>query len=113
MAIKRPVALYAGALELLRAGDALPASSVRVVSANTTAAVGDLVYCDTAGLIITAPATPSAGDWFAVGVAGFVNTTVARNGANIVGLAEDFVIDVPRVVVEFIYVDTTHGWRVK
>lgn len=62
---------------------------------------------------ITLPATPTAGAEVAVTVAGnFTETIIARNGENIMSLAEDFTIDRADVTVTLYYVDATRGWRI-
>ena len=65
------------------------------------------------GLTITLPATPTAGAEVAVTVVGVItNTIIARNGQNIMSLAEDFTIDRADVTVTLYYVDATRGWRI-
>jgi hypothetical protein len=62
---------------------------------------------------ITLPASPAAGAEVAVTIAGtFTNTIVARNGQNIMSLAEDFTIDRADATVTLYYVDATRGWRI-
>ena len=66
-----------------------------------------------AGLTITLPASPSAGSEVAVTVvAAITNTIIARNGLNIMSLAENMTIDRADVTVTLYYVDATRGWRV-
>jgi hypothetical protein len=62
---------------------------------------------------ITLPASPQAGWEVSITIAGtFTDTVVARNGANIMSLAEDLTIDVANTTVTFYYVDATRGWRI-
>lgn len=62
---------------------------------------------------ITLPATPSAGWEVVIAVGRFSDTVVARNGSNIMGLAENLTIDKLYGVMNFIYTgDATQGWRV-
>ena len=42
----------------------------------------------------------------------FVDTIVARNGSNIMSLAEDITLDKAYVSVTLYYVDATRGWRI-
>ena len=83
-----------------------------------TAVSGVGYFCDTtsAAFTVTLPATPSAGNVVAVSdYAGTFNTnnlTIARNGSNINGSANDFIIGKNNVTAQFIYVDATQGWRV-
>jgi hypothetical protein len=66
-----------------------------------------------AGVTITLPASPSAGNEVAVGVTtGITNTVIGRNSQNIMSLAEDLTIDIGNVVVTLIYTDSTRGWRI-
>ncbi len=80
-----------------------------------TAVTGDRLIADTSGgaFTITLPATPTTGnsvifadgaDWFTT------NLTVARNGSTIEGVADDFVLDIKGITVEFVYDGTT--WEV-
>lgn len=64
-----------------------------------------------AGQTITLPASPQVGWEVAIAVDNFSDTTVARNGQNIMGLAEDITLDLPYAVMQFIYVGSTQGWR--
>ena len=64
------------------------------------ARVNDRVLCTAGGITITLPISTSllVGDTVQIvdvtGVAGTSNITVARNGANVQGLAENLVIDI-------------------
>ena len=66
-----------------------------------------------AGQTITLPASPSAG-WEVVVIIGgnFINTVVARNGQNIMGLAENITMDKAYAAMNFLFVDATRGWRI-
>lgn len=61
---------------------------------------------------ITLPATPSAGWEVAIGVNAFTDTVIARNGSNIMSLAENMTINSPNIVVSLVYVDASQGWRI-
>jgi hypothetical protein len=65
-----------------------------------------------AGQTITLPATPSVGWEVVVSVGNFADTIVARNGQNIMGLAEDITLDKAYAVMNFIYTGATQGWRI-
>jgi hypothetical protein len=66
-----------------------------------------------AGLTITLPASPTAGSEVAITVLGTItDTIIARNGQNIMSLAEDLTIDRADVTVTLYYVDATRGWRI-
>ncbi len=64
------------------------------------------------GQTITLPSTPSIGWEVVIGVGDFVDTTVARNGQNIMGLAENITLDKAYAVMNFIYTGATQGWRI-
>lgn len=87
------------------------------ISTNYTASPNDFIYCDTSAgsITITLPATPIANDVVAImdNTASFETNplTVARNGNNIMGLAEDMVVDVNNISFELIYNGTE--WRLK
>jgi hypothetical protein len=81
-----------------------------------TATAGEGYFCDTtsAAFTVTLPASPSAGDL--VGIKDYANTadtnniTIGRNGSNIEGVANDFLITVEGGSITLIYVDATKGW---
>ena len=65
------------------------------------------------GLTMTLPASPAAGWEVAVGIATTsVNTVIARNSQNIMGLAENMTVDVANITVNLVYTDATGGWRI-
>ena len=92
--------------------------SLTVYTISTTAVSKTLVNRErctvtASGQTITLPATPAAGAEVAVTIAGiFTNTIIARNGQNIMSLAENFTIDKADVTVTLYYVDATRGWRI-
>jgi hypothetical protein len=81
-----------------------------------TAVAGEGYFCNTtsAAFTVTLPASPSAGDL--VGIKDYANTadtnniTIGRNGSNIEGAANDFLITVEGGSITLIYVDATQGW---
>jgi hypothetical protein len=81
-----------------------------------TATAGEGYFCDTASaaFTVTLPASPSAGD--IVGIKDYANTadtnniTIGRNGSNIQGTANDFVINTEGLAIVLLYVDSTKGW---
>jgi len=81
-----------------------------------TATAGEGYFCNTtsSAFTVTLPASPSAGDFVGVkdyaGTAQTNNITIARNGSNIQGAANDFLINTENASVIFIYVDGTQGW---
>jgi hypothetical protein len=84
-------------------------------TADYTANVGDRVIADTIGgsFILTLPATPTLGSSVTVADGNNWynnNLTVARNGSTIEGMAEDLILDIEGVQIEFVYDGTT--WEV-
>lgn len=89
---------------------ALEQEDVSVVGTTTTAAISTF-YVLTADMTLTLPATPSVGDWVKISNRSGVDTCiVARNGSNIMGLAEDMVLDVVQAGFTLTYADATNGW---
>jgi hypothetical protein len=81
-----------------------------VISTGTTAVTGTN-YIATASLTLTLPATPTVGD--VVGFQNSSNTTtcvIARNGVNIMSLAENMTVDRTNHAIVLQYVDATRGW---
>lgn len=81
-----------------------------VVSSSTTASLG-YTHVLTASLTLTLP--PSPGPGWRVGVVNRSGTTtcvIARNGQNIMGLAEDMTLDNLNASLTLIFADATRGW---
>jgi len=78
------------------------------------AGTGYFVNTTSAAITVTLPASPTAGDLVAVKDYAFTadtnNITLARNGSNIQGTANDFLISTEGRSVTLIYVDATQGW---
>jgi hypothetical protein len=72
----------------------------------------EFVSVTSAGLTMTLPASPAAGNEVAIQVGDFTNTVIGRNSQNIMGLAEDMTIDVANRTVNLVFTDATRGWRV-
>jgi hypothetical protein len=81
-----------------------------------TAAVGEFVTATAAGITITLPATPSAGDTVTIkdgtGAAATSSFTVGRNGSNIASSATDLTFDVNFGEITMSYINGTIGWSV-
>jgi hypothetical protein len=85
-------------------------------TAGFTAVAGNGYFVNTTSgaITVTLPATPSAGDL--VGIKDYANTantnniTIDRNGSNIQGTANNFIISVAGTSITLIYVDGTQGW---
>lgn len=91
-----------------------PASTA--VSSNITLAANNKYFVDTtAARTLTLPASPTLGDEITVydasGTAATNNITIARNGTNINGVADNAIIDVNQASSTFVYTGVTVGWR--
>jgi hypothetical protein len=75
---------------------------------------GALVDTSGGSYTLNLPASPSTGDKVVVADVGNTfganNLTIGQNGSTIEGVAEDFIIDMGNVSVEFVYIGTT--WSV-
>ena len=80
----------------------------------TSKTVVNREFCEVtaAAQTITLPASPTAGHEVYVAIGNFTDTVVARNGSNIMSLAEDMTLDVAYKNVKFVYVNSTIGWRI-
>tara|TARA_B100000003_G_scaffold194832_1_gene196411 strand:- start:5191 stop:5871 length:681 start_codon:yes stop_codon:yes gene_type:complete len=80
----------------------------------TSKTVVNREFCEVtaASQTITLPASPTVGHEVYVAIGNFTDTVVARNGSNIMSLAEDMTLDVAYKNVKFVYVNSTIGWRI-
>ena len=86
--------------------------TTEVIGTNTIAVSGRS-YVLTASLTLTLPASPSAGDMVSFqNSSGTTTATVARNGSNIMSLAENMTVDVS-LGMTLMYADATRGWVIK
>lgn len=97
--------------------DALLSSqmNVVVVSGNYNASNFDLVVQtdSSTSRTITLPPSPDTGDIVRVyNTSSRTDHVVDRNGENIMGLAEDMIIDLTNFVASLAYVDSTRGWAI-
>lgn len=86
---------------------------VTVSDTTTISAVAGNHYVLTAASLttVTLPASPVISDTVYVTVAnGLTTNTVARNGNNIVGAAEDLILNTSYAAVQLRYSDATEGW---
>jgi hypothetical protein len=91
----------------------LPAYTITTTAISKTLINRERCTVTAAGLTITLPASPTAGSEVAITVvAAITNTIIARNGQNIMSLAENLTINRADVTVTFYYVDATRGWRI-
>ena len=81
-----------------------------VIGSNTSAVAGS-TYVLTASLTLTLPSSPTAGDTVSVvNASGTTTPVVARNGQNIMSLAEDMTINSINISFTLTYADATRGW---
>jgi hypothetical protein len=84
--------------------------NVSVISSNTNAAANTL-YVFTANLNLTLPASPESGDSIKISNRSAVATCqLLRNGNNILGAAEDLILDTAAASFELVYTDAANGW---
>lgn len=92
------------------------ATSTVETGVSYSASVNDRILCTAGGITITLPAVASleVGDTIQVidvgGNASSSSITVARNGANIQGLAEDLTLDIDNTAPVLVYSGATYGW---
>lgn len=87
---------------------------MNVVTGTSQTAVANNLYVLTnaAASTVTLPASPTADDLVMVTVGNsLVTNVIARNGQNIMGLAEDMVINDSSATVTLRFVNSTLGWR--
>jgi hypothetical protein len=86
--------------------------TVQVISANTNAVSGT-TYILTASLTLTLPSSPTSGDYINISNrSGTTSAVIARNGSNIMSLAENMTLDVINASFKLVYADATRGWTV-
>lgn len=108
------IATLAGSENLLNKQLTTPViiENIQVVAVNTNA-VASRRYVLIDNVIITLPATPSPGDWIGIqNSSTSVTSILARNGSNIMSLAEDLVINKLNASFTLLYADTARGWVV-
>ena len=85
-------------------------------TASTTLVAGQKALVDTSvsAVTLTLPASPTLGEEVriidATGNCATNNITVARNGSNIMGLAEDFIINIDDAAFGLVYFNASRGW---
>ena len=91
-------------------------STPQIVNANYSTTSGKFLVVDTAGITITLPATPTAGDYVVVkdgtGAAATSSFTIARNGSNIASSGTDLTFNKNFAEITMTYIDGTIGWSV-
>jgi hypothetical protein len=87
-----------------------------VVTSSLTVVAKSGYFVNTSGGVITAtlPAAPVLGDFISFidynGTFDTNNLTIARNGKNIQGVAEDLTVSVERAGLTLVFTDNTQGW---
>lgn len=91
---------------------ATPALNVVTGTTQTAVADGHYILTNASASTLTLPASPSAGDvvWVTVGN-GRTDNILARNGSNLMSLAEDMTINNPNASLQLRYINSTLGWR--
>ena len=85
--------------------------TVTNVTANgTTAAKDNLYYIANAGVTITLPSSPTAGDVVYIAHGNFTNTVIGRGGSNVMGAASDLTVDVANMGLTLAYTTAARGW---
>jgi hypothetical protein len=97
---------------LAQAAEVLGEITVTKTAISKTLATNEYCFVTASTKTITLPASPSPGDVVAVGVQAFEDTVIARNGENIMSLAQDMTIDKENALPALIYVDASEGWRI-
>jgi hypothetical protein len=89
---------------------------VVAVTTNTTAVANTNDYAFTANAVLTLPLTPNAGDIVPFRLARDPSTLTAcslgANGNKIMGLSQDYTLDIPYQVATARYIDATWGWSI-
>lgn len=82
-----------------------------VITANTTANSGIYYYVNAGAVTLTLPSSPTEGDQVGVAeISGNTTSIVARNGSNIMSLAEDLDLNLAYASFRLVFVDSTRGW---
>ena len=91
--------------------------AVKTGNFNAVASEGYFINTTSAAITATLPASPSLGDFITfIDYAGTFDTnnlTIARNGKNIQGAAEDLTVSIERSGFTLVFVDDTQGWLLK
>jgi len=96
------------------AGVGVTWQSVQTSNFNVTASQGYFVNTTSAAITATLPSSPTLGDQVTfidyAGTFDSNNLTIARNGKNIQGLAENLIVSVERSGLTLVFTDNTQGW---
>lgn len=93
------------------AGAGLPTMNIVTGTTQSATAGNQYVLTNGSATTVTLPGSPSAGDTVYVTVANNLTTNVvARNGNNIMSLAENLTLNTPYASAQLRYADATRGW---
>lgn len=103
-------------VQLTTAGRVRGQQKPQLITGNTNAVAGGVYMVDKSGgnVTITLPSSPSIGDEpiHVIHVNGTSNTlAIARNGNNIMGLAEDMTVNANYAAFPLVWAGTSPGWR--
>jgi len=103
-----------GALTFATVSGGAAWQAVKTGNFNVTAKEGYFVNTSSAAITATLPSSPALGDFVSfIDYAGTFDTnnlTIARNGKNIQGVAEDLTVSVERAGLTLVFTDNTQGW---
>jgi hypothetical protein len=90
-----------------------PDLNIVTTTTQTAVAYNQYVLTNVAVSTLTLPASPAAGDivWATPGN-GLLTNILARNGNNIMGTAEDMILDNANANYQMRYINATLGWRI-
>ena len=81
-----------------------------ITASGTTAVKDNLYYIANAGVTITLPSSPTAGDVVYIAHGAFTNTVIGRGGSNVMGAASDLTVDVANMGLTLAYTTAARGW---
>ena len=81
-----------------------------ITASGTTAVKDNLYYIANAGVTITLPSSPTAGDVVYIAHGNFTNTVIGRGGSNVMGAARDLTVDVANMGLTLAYTTAARGW---
>ena len=81
-----------------------------ITASGTTAVKNNLYYIANAGVTITLPSSPTAGDVVYIAHGAFTNTVIGRGGSNVMGAASDLTVDVANMGLTLAYTTAARGW---
>jgi len=105
-----------GSITIANSAPSIAWQSVQTTDFTAVASNGYPCNTTSAAFTVTLPATPSVGDQVQIvdyaGTFATKNITLARNGSNITGVANNYALTTNRESVILTYIDATQGWVV-